>query len=67
VLVSISASYQIAVLESAAAVACLEQDGDGHPRTYQHQSLTAAMPPCAFDCRPPALDFLKSVCFEQII
>src|ERR1700736_6865790 len=25
------------------------------------------MPPCAFDCRPPALDFLKSVCFGQII
>jgi hypothetical protein len=37
VVVSISASYQIALLESSAAVARLEQDGDGHPRTYQHQ------------------------------
>jgi len=36
-LVSILASYQIAVPQSAAAVACLEQDGDGHPQTYQHQ------------------------------
>jgi hypothetical protein len=36
-MVSISASYQIALLDSSAAVACLAQDGDGHPRTYQHQ------------------------------
>jgi len=37
VLVSISASYQIAVLESFAAVVYLKQDGDGRPRTYQPQ------------------------------
>src|ERR1700722_3817609 len=62
VVVSISASYQIALLESYAAVARLDEAGVGHPRTYQHQYLTAAMPPCTFDWRPPALDFLKSVC-----
>jgi hypothetical protein len=43
VLVAISASYQIAALESSAVVACLEQDGYGHPRTYQHRCLTAPL------------------------
>jgi hypothetical protein len=45
VVVSISASYQIVLLESSAAVACLEQDGDAMV-TRELISISNSPPPC---------------------